>query len=79
MSFAVIAGVLICTDVMGRGVDIPDVNWVIQYDPPSSAASFVHRCGRTARIGNQGSALVMLLPTEDAYVDFIYRNQKVIL
>ncbi|PNF27903.1 ATP-dependent RNA helicase DDX55 [Cryptotermes secundus] len=71
------SGVLICTDVMGRGVDIRDVNWVIQYDPPKSAAAFVHRCGRTARIGNQGSALVMLLPTEDAYVDFIYRNQKV--
>lgn len=71
------SGVLICTDVMARGVDIPEVHWVIQYDPPSSAASFVHRCGRTARIGNQGSALVMLLPTEDAYVDFIYRNQKV--
>ena len=30
-------GVLVCTDVMARGVDIPDVHWVIQYDPPSSA------------------------------------------
>jgi len=77
VSSAVLAGVLICTDVMARGVDIPEVHWVIQYDPPSSAASFVHRCGRTARIGNQGSALVMLLHTEDTYVDFIYRNQKV--
>lgn len=77
MHSIVFAGVLICTDVMARGVDIPEVHWVIQYDPPSSAASFVHRCGRTARIGNQGSALVILLPTEDAYVDFIYRNQKV--
>lgn len=71
------SGVLICTDLMARGVDIAEVHWVIQYDPPSSAASFVHRCGRTARIGNKGSALVILLPTEDAYVDFIYRNQKV--
>ena len=62
---------------MARGVDIADVHWVIQYDPPSSAASFVHRCGRTARIGNQGSAVVILLPSEDVYVDFIYRNQKV--
>ena len=31
------SGILICTDVMARGVDIPEVNWVIQYDPPSSA------------------------------------------
>ncbi|KAK3775474.1 hypothetical protein RRG08_027230 [Elysia crispata] len=71
------SGVLICTDVMARGVDIPDVHWVIQYDPPSSASAFVHRCGRTARIGNIGNALVMLLPSEDAYVKFIEINQKV--
>ncbi|RUS77792.1 hypothetical protein EGW08_014456 [Elysia chlorotica] len=71
------SGVLICTDVMARGVDIPEVNWVIQYDPPSSASAFVHRCGRTARIGNTGNALVMLLPSEDAYVKFIEINQRV--
>lgn len=62
---------------MARGVDIPEVHWVIQYDPPSSAASFVHRCGRTARIGRIGNALAMLLPNEDAYPNFILRNQKV--
>lgn len=71
------SGVLVCTDVMARGVDIPEVGWVIQYDPPSSASAFVHRCGRTARIGNQGNALVLLLPTEDAYVEFIEMNQRV--
>ncbi|CAG2065179.1 unnamed protein product [Timema podura] len=70
------ARVLVCTDVMARGVDIPEVHWVVQYDPPSSAAAFVHRCGRTARIGHNGSALVMLLPSEDAYIDFLRRNQK---
>ncbi|PVD31316.1 hypothetical protein C0Q70_06728 [Pomacea canaliculata] len=71
------SGLLVCTDVMARGVDIPDVQWVIQYDPPSSASAFVHRCGRTARIGNTGNALVMLLPAEDTYVEFIKINQKV--
>ena len=35
--------VLVCTDVMARGVDIPDVKWVLQYDPPSNAEAFVHR------------------------------------
>jgi len=66
-----------CTDVMARGVDIPEVNWVIQYDPPNNASSFVHRAGRTARVGKSGSSLVMLMPNEDAYVHFIYSNQKV--
>lgn len=73
------SGLLICTDVMARGIDIPEVDWVIQYDPPTSATSFVHRCGRTARIGNFGSAVVFLMPNEDLYVDFIRRNQNVIL
>lgn len=73
------SGILLCTDVMCRGVDIPSVDWVIQFDPPSTASSFVHRCGRTARIGNEGSALVMLLPCETDYVNFIKINQKVSL
>lgn len=72
-------GLLLCTDVMARGIDFPDVNWVIQYDPPKSAESFVHRCGRTARIGNTGNALVFLLPSEETYIKFIEINQKVIL
>uniref|UniRef100_A0A671PEF5 ATP-dependent RNA helicase n=1 Tax=Sinocyclocheilus anshuiensis TaxID=1608454 RepID=A0A671PEF5_9TELE len=70
------SGILVCTDVMARGIDIPEVNWVLQYDPPSSASSFVHRCGRTARIGNQGNALVFLLPMEESYVNFLSINQK---
>nr|XP_057913641.1 ATP-dependent RNA helicase DDX55 [Doryrhamphus excisus] len=70
------SGILVCTDVMARGIDIPDVNWVLQYDPPSSASAFVHRCGRTARIGNRGNALVFLLPMEESYVNFLSINQK---
>ena len=70
-------GVLLCTDVMARGVDIPSVQLVVQYDPPSSAAAFVHRCGRTARSGHQGAALVLLLPSEISYIQFLQLNQKV--
>ncbi|XP_005403085.1 PREDICTED: ATP-dependent RNA helicase DDX55 isoform X1 [Chinchilla lanigera] len=70
------SGILVCTDVMARGIDIPEVNWVLQYDPPSNASAFVHRCGRTARIGHSGSALVFLLPMEEAYVSFLAINQK---
>lgn len=42
--------------------------------PPSA---FVHRCGRTARIGNVGHALVFLLPMEESYINFLSINQKV--
>lgn len=73
------SGVLLCTDVMERGIDIPDVEWVIQFDPPTSVQAFVHRCGRTARIGNSGFAITFLSPNEDSYVEFIQRNQKVSL
>ncbi|XP_013777410.1 ATP-dependent RNA helicase DDX55-like isoform X2 [Limulus polyphemus] len=72
-------GILLCTDLMARGIDVPDVHWVVQYDPPCSASAFVHRCGRTARIGNKGQALLLLLPTEETYISFLQLNQKVIL
>lgn len=71
------SGVLVCTDVMARGIDIPDIHWVVQFDPPSNAEAFVHRCGRTARIGNKGAALLLLNPNEDCYVEFLAINQKV--
>ncbi|XP_060534460.1 probable ATP-dependent RNA helicase DDX55 homolog [Cylas formicarius] len=69
-------GLLLCTDVMARGIDIPEVEWVLQWDPPSNASSFVHRVGRTARQGNQGSALIILLESEESYVNFIETNQR---
>ena len=48
-------------------------------DPPSNAEAFVHRCGRTARIGNSGSSILLLCPNEETYVDFLGINQKVTL
>ncbi|XP_061586134.1 probable ATP-dependent RNA helicase DDX31 [Cololabis saira] len=62
------SGVLLCTDVAARGLDLPQVTWIIQYTPPTSAAEYVHRVGRTARIGAQGSGLLFLSPAETAYV-----------
>lgn len=54
------ASVLFCTDVAARGLDLPDVDVVVQYDPPTDPKVFSHRCGRTARAGRNGRAIVML-------------------
>jgi ATP-dependent RNA helicase DDX55/SPB4 len=48
------SGILLCTDILARGIDIPDVQWIIQYDPPQHSDSFLHRVGRTARAGKKG-------------------------
>ncbi|GLT89228.1 hypothetical protein SLE2022_072210 [Rubroshorea leprosula] len=65
------SGILLCTDVAARGLDIPGVDCIVQYDPPQDPNVFVHRVGRTARLGRQGSAIVFLLPKEEAYVEFL--------
>ncbi len=63
--------VLICTDVAARGLDIPDVGIVIQYDPPVAPSTFIHRIGRTARMGKAGQSLVFLTKEESDYVEFM--------
>ncbi|KAI8808862.1 P-loop containing nucleoside triphosphate hydrolase protein [Cladochytrium replicatum] len=64
-------GILLCTDVAARGLDLPDVDWVIQFDPPQDPKAFTHRCGRTARLGREGNAVVFLTPKEDTYIEFL--------
>lgn len=62
--------VLLCTDVAARGLDFPNVEDVIQLDPPTDPATFVHRVGRTGRFGKTGRATLLLLPRETAYADY---------
>eukprot|EP00759_Apiculatamorpha_spiralis_P035297 PhF_6_TR36161/c0_g1_i1/m.52599/K14806/DDX31, DBP7; ATP-dependent RNA helicase DDX31/DBP7 len=59
-------GVLFCTDVAARGLDFPDIAMVIQYDPPVDEKCYVHRTGRTARIGRPGVSILFLMPHEVA-------------
>ena len=62
-------GILLCTDVAQRGLDIPDVDWVIQYDPPHDPEEYLHRVGRTARGANKvGKALLMIMPNEINFI-----------
>jgi len=57
--------ILVCTDVASRGLDIPNVQNVIHYQSPFNAEIYVHRCGRTARIGKNGDSLALLAPQDE--------------
>jgi ATP-dependent RNA helicase DDX51/DBP6 len=52
--------VVVCSDGLSRGMDIPSVSVVINYDVPMFAKTYVHRCGRTARAGKRGTAISVL-------------------
>ncbi|KAL6747648.1 DEAD-domain-containing protein [Haematococcus lacustris] len=65
-------GILLCTDVAARGLDIPAVDWIIQYDPPDDPREYIHRVGRTARgKDGRGRALLLLLPEELAFLKYL--------
>jgi ATP-dependent RNA helicase DeaD len=53
-------GVLVCTDVASRGLDIKNVTHVYNYEVPSDAKDYIHRIGRTARAGKEGKAITIL-------------------
>ncbi|EDW67321.1 probable ATP-dependent RNA helicase pitchoune isoform X1 [Drosophila virilis] len=66
------SGILLCTDVAARGLDIPQVDWIVQYDPPDDPREYIHRVGRTARgSGTSGHALLMLRPEELGFLRYL--------
>ncbi|OMO88618.1 hypothetical protein CCACVL1_08294 [Corchorus capsularis] len=62
------SALLLSTDVAARGLDFPKVRCIIQYDSPGEATEYVHRVGRTARIGERGESLLFLQPIEVDYL-----------
>lgn len=63
------SAVLFATDLAARGLDFPEVHWVVQADCPEDVATYIHRVGRTARYHRGGESLLMLLPREEKMVE----------
>ncbi len=72
--------VLITTDVACRGIDIPDMDYVINYDLPDNPENYVHRCGRTGRGESNGQALSFCSPEEKILVEAIkeYTGEEIL-
>jgi superfamily II DNA/RNA helicase len=64
---------LVCSDVAARGLDIPDVSHIYNFDVPIHAEDYVHRIGRTGRAGRSGTALTLVTRDDQKYVDAIER------
>ncbi|KAL8731627.1 MAG: hypothetical protein Q9166_003315 [cf. Caloplaca sp. 2 TL-2023] len=69
--------ILFCTDVASRGLDLPNIELIVEYDPPFSSNDHLHRIGRTARAGREGRAVIFLMPgPEEGYVDLLRQGYR---
>lgn len=66
--------VLVATDVAARGIDISDVALVVQTEPPEDPKSFLHRSGRTARAGEEGDVVTLVLPNQKRAAHMMLRK-----
>jgi ATP-dependent RNA helicase DeaD len=63
----------VATDVAARGIDIPDLSHVIQYEPPEDPEAYIHRAGRTGRMGSSGVAISLVAEMEKFKLQSIAR------
>ena len=61
------AEILVATDIAARGLDIPDISHVVNYELPLVLDEFVHRCGRTGRIGRAGTSVTLVTGREKIF------------
>jgi ATP-dependent RNA helicase RhlE len=66
--------VLVATDVAARGIDVDDISFVINYEVPATGEDYIHRVGRTARAGRNGSAVTLVSPEEESLLASIERS-----
>ena len=69
--------ILIATDVASRGLNMKDIDLVINFDVPQDPESYVHRIGRTARAGKSGKAIMFVSDGEMKSVQIIERRNKI--
>jgi|TARA_B110000285_G_C15005891_1_gene553841 ATP-dependent RNA helicase DDX52/ROK1 len=68
--------ILICTDLMSRGIDFKTVNQVVNFDFPQSLVSYIHRIGRTGRGGRKGKAMTLFTDEDKQFVRTIANLMK---
>mgnify|MGYP001560225991 CR=1 FL=1 len=69
--------VLVATDVAARGLDIPNIMQVYNYDVPKTSEEYIHRIGRTARAGEKGEAITLLIEKDYSNFDSVLSNKKI--
>ncbi|CAI4058452.1 hypothetical protein SKDZ_04G4070 [Saccharomyces kudriavzevii ZP591] len=73
------SGILVCTDVGARGMDFPNVHEVLQIGVPSELANYIHRIGRTARSGKEGSSVLFICKDELPFVKELEDAKNIII
>ncbi|SCM19971.1 ATP-dependent RNA helicase DBP7, putative [Plasmodium chabaudi chabaudi] len=68
--------ILLCTDIASRGINFNDLDVVIQYDSPQVLEEYIHKVGRTARLNNEGTSYLFLLPEEKDFIT-ILKNKNI--
>ena len=68
--------IIVATDVAARGLDVPRISHVINFDAPQDPESYVHRIGRTGRFGNTGEAILFITPREKRFLQLLGRATK---
>ena len=69
------SSVLFCTDVAARGLDLPNITHILQVDPPADIKDYIHRVGRSGRMGKAGQTFLFLLPSERDYVQILESHE----